>query len=308
MLNRLIGLVLFGIIVGVIVLNYKQILAFAQARELQGAAQKAVQAENWEKAVQVYEDGWHRYPDNADIGNRLAWYYAQNHDAKDAESAYRLVLKREPGNVNAQIGLGNLLKSEPPRVNEAVDIFRAALKKHPDDSVLLSQIGNLYVTAAENSQETREPTRKWLYDQATYYYQQSLKREPDQFQTQFNLGVAYQNLENLEPSAKAYCAALRIQPDSFQARYNLGMVLTELNFLDEGYRQMNRAVSILSGQGDMKAAMQMAQRVQNVKNSVYNNPNRAGLGKPSTPDFLETACLYTAPPEGTESNAQTPSN
>lgn len=292
MLNRLLGIFLFGVIVAVLVLNYKNILAFSQTHELQASAQKVVTAQQWDKAVQIYEDGLKRYPENADIANRLAWYYQQTNQAERAEKTYRHVLQKNPDNVNARIGLANLLKQDPTRINEAVDVFRVALRKDPENEVLLSQIGDLYETAAENPQETRESVRKDLYTQAAYYYQLSLKLEPQQFQTQFNLGVAQQNLKNLQPAVKSYCGALAIQPDNYQARYNLGMVLTDLNFLEEGYRQMDRAVEILSQEGEMKDAMRMAQLVQNVKNGVYYNPSKQGLGHSETPTFMEKGCFY----------------
>jgi tetratricopeptide (TPR) repeat protein len=291
-MNRLLGVILLGIIVAVIVLNYRPLLLFSQNHELESASKRAVQVENWEKAVQVYEDGVKRYPDNAEAGIRLGWYYYKNHQADKAEIAYRQVLRKDSENLNARMGLANLLKNERKRINEAVDQFRMALKKHPDDAVLLTQIGNLYVTAAESPDEKREGIQKQLYGNAAYYYEQSGKVNPYQFQTQFNLGVAYQHLENLQPAAKAYCAALKMNPNSYEARYNLGLVLTNLNFLAEGYRQMGQAVDLLSTQGSMQDAMKMAQLVQRVKNSVYNDPDKKGLGQEPKPDFIDAACLY----------------
>jgi tetratricopeptide (TPR) repeat protein len=199
--------------------------------------------------------------------------------------------------LNARLGLAELLRNDPARMNDAVDQLRLALGKYPANPVLLTQIGDLYATAADNPKETRTSVQQWLYAQAAYYYEQSLKRNPKQFQASSRLGVAYQNLRRLQPSAKAYCDALGLQPESYQARYNLGMVLTALRFREEGYRQMDRAVADLAEDGRMKTAMWLAQQVQNIKNAVYASAEKAQPGSTEPkPTFLEPSCLFPKKP------------
>jgi tetratricopeptide (TPR) repeat protein len=295
MLKRALGFLFLLAIGAILAFNFKRILVFGQAHEIRQAAQPAVTAKNWEKAIQAYEKGWKQYPDNPSIMVRLAWLYQQAGQPERAEETYRGVLKRDPDHVEAAIGLANLIKAKPSRVNEAVVILRKALKANPTDARLLSQIGNLYKTAAENPAEKRESTRKWLYDQARYYYQASLKQNPRQFQTQFNLGVVYQSAEKLQNSAQAYCKAAIMLPDSYESRYNLGMVLSELDYLEEAYRQMDRSVKILVEKGDIETAQSMAIRVQHVKNRIFNS-GRQGLSSRTDPPFLDQACLVKPMP------------
>jgi hypothetical protein len=41
----------------------------------------------------------------------------------------------------------------------------------------------------------------------------------------------------------------------------------------------------------MKRARQVAQKAQNVKNGIYNNPERRGLTSKTHPNFLDPKCL-----------------
>jgi len=293
MIKRAIGFLLLLAIVAVLGLNFKRILAFGQAHEIKQSAQKAVDAGNWEKAIQLYEAGRKQYPDNAAIAMRLAWLYRRNNQPKQSEATYRAILKREPENADARLGLAMLLEDSPGRINEAVIELRKALKTQPNSPRLLAQIGNLYKSAAENPAEKRDETKKWLYGQACYYYRAALKFNPRQFQTQFSLGVVEQNLKNLQPAAKAYCQSIILKPDSYEAHYNLGLVLSDLDYLEEAYRQMDRAIKILTEKGEIDTAQGLALRVQMVKNKVFNS-GRQGLSSHQDPPFLEKACLTPA--------------
>lgn len=299
MLQRVLSFGLFLIIVVVGIFNFKTILSFGRANQIEQSAKKAIQAQNWEKGIQLYEEGAKQFPENNNIATRLAWLYRKNGQPDKAEALYRNVLKREPGHQDARMGLANLLKNDPKRINEAITELRQALKEHPPDSRLLATIGNVYQTAAENPEEKREDVQKWLYGQARYYYEQSLKLNEKQFQPLFHLGIGYQNTGDNTAAAKSYCKALAVRPDSYEARYNLGLVLSDLNFEDEAYRQMERAIRILSDRNEMGQAQSLAIQVQNVKNRIFNS-NRRTLGAHEAPPFLDKACLL---PSLTESVA-----
>jgi tetratricopeptide (TPR) repeat protein len=293
MLRRLL---VFLIICGLVVaagLNFKPILRYGEAKLVEAAAQTAINAQNWTKAIEIYETGLREHPQNVEIAERLGWLYQQAGQMEKAGQLYRSMLQADPDNLPAQLGLGQIAAASPEHFNDAVLVYRKALKKHPDNAELLYQIGNLYKAAAENPKETRASMRKWLFDQARYYYQMSLRSNPRQFLAQFNLGIAYQQQENLQPAAKAYCQAITLNPASFEARYNLGLILSELNYLEEAYRQMGQAVQLASQQTGEEGAMQLARRVQNIKNSIYNNTSRQGLSAKGKPEFLDEKCLVT---------------
>jgi len=273
----------------VVMLNYKSLMAMGQERIVSQQAEGAISVQNWEKAINLYEQAHHEHPGNARISLRLAWLKLMAEQPAEAETIYRDILKSEPGQLEASMGLAAILDNDPRHINQAVLLLRDALKSHPNDSHLIAETGNVYKIAADNPQETRQDTKKWLYDLAIYYYQASLKLNPRQFQTQFNLGVSSQAVEQPQQAAQAYCKAIGLNPKSYEARYNLGLALSELNFQSEAYRQMDAAVKLL-GEDDMESAQALAVKVQNVKNGVFNSGDK-GLSSNENPDFLDKACL-----------------
>lgn len=343
MLRSLMGFILVLAIVGVLVIFNKPILTWAQAEMTYRQVQDTLEtpAPDWSRVLSAYEGAQHQYPDNMEIANRLAWVYLKMNQPDRAEALYRDILKRQPGNMDAQVGLANVIKANPGRYNEAVDIFREAKQAHSQDPYLLSQIGSLYKTAAENPQETRPQMRQWLYDIARYYYELSLQLDKTQFTTNFNLGVAYQNLYELDPAktseqcellpkdpmdpkwkdgcklrqaARSYCRAIIIDPESYETHYNLGLVLNSMNYLNEAYRQMDRAVELLSRQASSENAassageevQMLARKVQNVKNANFRDPSKQGLMAPDDPSFLGgdyRKCLTTYKPDGDKAPA-----
>lgn len=291
MIARILGFVVFVAIVALLVLNGRQIIEFSVAQGLKNSTQASVKAGNWPNAIKEYEKGVKENPDNLAVALRLGWLYLKNNQPGKAEALYKSILKVQPDSLEAQVGLANAIQRDASRLNEAVDVYRAALKKHADDPQLLNDIGNLYKRAAENPDLEHPEMRSWLYDNARYYYGHALAVKPESFQSNFNLGVAWQNLGNLKPASRAYCRAIELRPNSYEARYNLGLVLVDLNYLDEGYRQLNRSIDILREQGDMATAQKMAVRVQQIKNSVFNSPDRSGLSSEEAPPFLGAGCL-----------------
>jgi len=273
----------------VLMLNLKSIMALGQEHIVSRQAAGAISMQNWEKAIDLYEHAHRQYPTNSPISLRLAWLKMRDQKPDEAEAIYRDILKNDPNQVEAAMGLAALLETDPKRINQAVLLLRQALRADPGNSQLITQIGDIYKTAAENPQETREEMRRWLYDLALYYYQASLKLNPKQFTTQFNVGVTNQAMAQPELAAQAYCKAIILNPKSYEVRYNLGLVLTDLNYQSEAYRQMDDAVSIL-GEEDMANAQALALQVQNVKTRLFNS-NRQGLSAKENPAFLDKRCL-----------------
>lgn len=287
--NFLIFLSLLGV-VAVLGINFKSILALGQERVVSNQADSAIAIKNWEKAIGLYEHAHREHPSNVLISLRLARLELMDQKPAEAEAIYRDILKNDPGQLEASMGLAALLDADPNRINQGVLVLRTALRNHPNHARLIAEIGNLYKTAAENPQETRKENRRWLYDLALYYYRASLKLNPRQFQTQFNVGVSSQAINQLQPAAQGYCQAIVLNPKSYEAHYNLGLVLSELNFQQEAYRQMDSAVKLLGESGDMDSAQALAINVQNVKNKVFNSGSQ-GLSSNVDPAFLDKQCI-----------------
>ena len=94
-------------------------------------------------------------------------------------------------------------------------------------------------------------------------------------------------------AARAYCKAITLMPDSYESRYNLGLALIDGDYIEEGYRQMDKAVDILKNRAtetDMLTAQKLAGQIQHVKSKVFHSDQVSGLDAAKRPDLPE-ACL-----------------
>ena len=289
LLGKLLGLLLFGAVLAVFAMNFRTLLYAGEAHLVDTSARSAIQSGNWDRAIELYEGGLRSYPNNPTLALRLAELYTRGEQTDKAMPLYQSILRKNPENTEARMGIAAIHGLSTEHRNDAVIELRKVLKKHADHPALLTQLGDLYKTAAENPLETREPVRQWLYDYARYYYQHALRWDPGQFRTQFNLGVAYHRRNHLQSAAQTYCRAILLNLHSYEARYNLGLALSELNYLEEAYLQMRLAVQLASEQSGKETAMAIAQRVQNVKNRNYYNAEKKGLSA-QPPTFLDAQC------------------
>lgn len=196
----------------------------------------------------------------------------------DAQTLFLRAIHLKPDVIDYQLAYGRFLQDDPIRRPEAIPLYRALLAKNPRNADILAALGDLYKAAGDNRDEDRPEVKNWLYDWATYYYRLSLKFKPAQFQPRFSLGVIYQVRQTFSTAerdqwrrkaAREYCNALKLTPDSSETRYNLGLILVDMRAMDAGFRQLARAVNILTDKNRIPEAQQVAQQVQFVKNSVF---------------------------------------
>jgi tetratricopeptide (TPR) repeat protein len=213
-----------------------------------------------------------RYPKDAAFHLALAKMYDSLGYKQRAIIHYFYALQCDPKLYSALLGAARL-----SRLNQqwhvARLLYQRALHLNPRDPVLLTELGDLYLDAA---QALPEPTRSYEWaayayrrsfrlQWAAYYFKKSLQRRSKHFRTRFELG--YIRLEQRQALAAAwnFCKALAIKPNRYEARYNLGLALLEGGFPKHGYATLKQAVEVLERTHDDLAAAQMRVQIQALK-------------------------------------------
>ena len=295
-LKWILGLSVVASLIALVVIYHEQITDFSDTWQLQKEANKAVANENFDKAIDLYEKGMTSHANNQELAVALADLYRIRGGMADrakAEALYQKLLEASPGNLTARVGYIDLLSEDPARLNEAVSQSRDALRVHQGEASVLSTLGDVFKRAAENPCENRPKMRHWLYDWAIYYYRNALTHHPKHYATQFNLGVAYQQNDQLEKAATHYCNALLLSPGRYEVHYNLGLVLSELRLVEEGYRHLAYSLDILRESDRMDQARQLAEQIQAFKSSLFQDEKYSGLAPHAEmPEgFLDKRCL-----------------
>lgn len=307
---KFLAITLFLTLIGLVVVFNKEITSFSDVNYVTQQGNHALDQENWRKATEIYEKGLKDHPEQVGFAMTLADLYHQQEQDDKAEALYQKLLEVDPRNLKARIAYARLLMQDSKRINEAVNLCRLALKKEgakdspqagSNDPLLLTTLGDIFKQAADDPHEKRRKVKRWLYEWAIYYYRQALKADPSNFQARFNLGYAYQQVDNLEKSALEYCNAMMLSPDSYEVHYNMGIVLVELHAVDEGYRHLTRSIEILRDQDREQDARVLAEQVQAYKNTVFQNNLSGGLNQRNVPKVVDERCMITAP--GPEASA-----
>ena len=183
---------------------------------------------------------------NRDFNEAVASH--QRGDLRQAERAYRKILKKNPHFMNAYQNLGMLLV-EDNRQADGIRVMERGLEMDPRHSGLLSLLSNVFqqmgqMEAAKKHAQamvTYHPEKAEAYYNLALYHQQS--EESDQamklldkaielnmsfHQAYYNKGLLHYQDRELEKSKKCFETTLSIDPSLNAARVNLGRVEAEL--------------------------------------------------------------------------------
>ena len=158
----------------------------------------------------------------------LTW--AQSATYRDAESAFRAVIAKNPNSATAQSNLsGALLKRGA--IDEAIVHSQRSLELEPN-----FQFGHYNLGLAL--------LQKGNFEAAVEELRKVLGSNPNDFKTYYALGNALSKKGELDEAAASYQSALRLQPDLVDVHTNLANVLLEKAEIDAALTHYRRAVEL----------------------------------------------------------------
>lgn len=169
-------------------------------------------------------------------------------DLKQAESAYREIIDREPENADALHLLGVVLHQRDQN-DEAVELIQRAIAIKPDNASFHTNLGAAFRAADKT-------------DQARAAYQRALKLDPRNAKAHNNLGNLLKELDEPLPAIQHYRQAIRIDPDFAEAYHNLGSILADRDRLDEAIECFHRALCLKPNYADAHNGLGKALRQQ----------------------------------------------
>jgi tetratricopeptide (TPR) repeat protein len=200
------------------------------------------------------------------LNERMAPVILRDGRAKEAEAAYRDVIRSDPKNADLRDGLGVALMIQG-RVRESLEEFDRAVKLEPGKSLYRihramarTQAGR-YSEAeedfrvADNSPSPedrldvainrgRMRQRMGEYSAAETLFTAALARDPKSFDAVLGRGVARESRGEFAAAAEDYLEAVRLQPKSPDANLRLGLTLVTMKKTALGRRYLERTVEL----------------------------------------------------------------
>jgi Flp pilus assembly protein TadD len=171
-----------------------------------------------------------------------------------------------PEFTDAQVALNEGLKQlDENSTAKAIEALRQAVKLNPDLGEAHFQLGIAYaLLEKEQGQmtETAEPTptptpvkkgkivepaktdAEKSFESAVKAYEKHLKKNEEDDLAYFNLGLAYNKLNDDPKAEKALREAVKLKPDNTEYQTQLGEILIKLAQYDEAIRALKKALEI----------------------------------------------------------------
>jgi len=193
-----------------------------------------------------------------------------------AETLYRDMLRRSPGDITAIKALGNCL-FELGKLSEALDVYQHSLKLENDDYNVYLNLGNIasrlgmpeaaikFFTMVTNMRPADSAGYNNLasvlrsqgeYDRAIEILQTGVKVAPEEPKLWNTLGITAQEAGHRAEAETFYQEALRFDPDFSEAQANLGLMLVEDGRFADSINPLTEAIRMNSS--DARAHFNMS--------------------------------------------------
>ena len=123
---------------------------------------------------------------------------------------------------------------------QAVDLLENAYKKEKSSNQLKTSLVELLFEFG--NQQNDELVAN--YNDAVIIFKRITEIEPKNYRAHYNLGIAFQNLTQLDKALEAFQTAIDLKPDYYFCYYNIGLVLEDKKDLGKAIEYYEKALKI----------------------------------------------------------------
>ena len=240
------------------------------------------------KAIKYYNKGLKYFPGHYSAWHNLGNLYVSYEDYSSALYSYSQAFKYNPKMMIARMNYGVVATQKLGDFDGALKQFNAIVKTKrkllsipyifnnristkANKAIAYYNIGVTYRLKSLYENDDWEKQRKYLA-KAIEAYKKSLKIDPKNYDTLYNLGVAYHIAEKYDDAGLSYCKAIEVQPMSYEAHYNLAVLLRRLRYYEQAYEEIEKAATLVSALDENNAQQQYVAIVMNdIMRTMYGN-------------------------------------
>lgn len=249
---------------------------------------KAYQNLKMQKAIGYYNQGLKLYPQHYGAWYNLGNIYVAYEDYYSALYAYSQAFKYNPRMMIARMNYGIIATEKLGDFDSAIDQYKKIIKtkRHllsipyvynnrvsykENKAIAYYNIGVTYRLKSLYSNDDWELQRKYLA-KAINAYKKSIEINPNSYDTQYNLGLAYHVSGNYDEAGRCYCKAINLAPMNYEAHYNLAILLRKLGHYKEAYDEIDKASTLITALDKNSATQQYVAIVMNdITRNMYSS-------------------------------------
>ena len=201
----------------------------------------------------------------------LAGAYNKAGDDAAAIRYYRKVInEHRPDWVDARYILGSLLRKDPAKISEVIELYEQTLEKSPNAHEVLNALAML-----RRDHEKKD-------DDAIALLERALDAEPEYFESLYNLGVMRIQRGEDAQAVELLTRAFAQKPNDIELRVALGKVLPRVDRVDEAHDHLSFALKRSSDHGPAHANMAIVMgKLGRLDESITHLRRRIEIGPPS---------------------------
>lgn len=250
---------------------------------------KAYSQMNMQDAIGYYNRGLDLYPQHYSAWYNLGNIYVAYEDYHSALYAYSQAFKHNPRMMIARMNYGIIASERLGDFDTAIEQYRKVIDTKrtllsipyvydnrvsfvENKAIAYYNIGVTYRLKSLYANEDWEARRKSL-SKAIEAYQHSVELNPNNYDAQYNLGVAYHTVGDYERAGRCYCKAINSAPMNYEAHYNLALLLKKLKHYKEAYEEIDKATTLITALDGNSATQQYVAMVMNdITRNLHQNP------------------------------------
>ncbi|MDD3012189.1 MAG: tetratricopeptide repeat protein [Candidatus Gastranaerophilales bacterium] len=221
---------------------------------------------HFQEAIGKYNYAIKLFPEHYKANYNLGNIYVTYEDYNNAVSCYEKALIANPYYLNARINLGIVLSQQILDIDRAIVEYNKAINTNPfilnlpfvfnnkpsithSKAIAYYNLGIAYKNKSLLYKSDSMEARDYL-KQAAECYRNSIKIEPDSYESHYNLALTMQLLGVYLESLEEYCKSINLEPLDYKAHYNLAILLRQKFLYRESIKELEKAGLLLDVKGD----------------------------------------------------------
>lgn len=223
---------------------------------------KAYKHGDLQKAIDYYKKGLEFYPKHYEAWYNLGNIYVSYEDYYAAADAYEHAIQNKKNYTLARMNLGIVSAEKLGDFDAAISQYKSIIdsksflwfipfvfsnKKSEklNRGLAYYNMGVAYREKSLYGDEDKLYSNKYLED-AIHAYKNAARILKDDYDTLYNLAMAYQLTGDYSNAGLNYCKAISIKPMDYEAHYNLAILLRHLKMYKESYNELEKATILVS--------------------------------------------------------------
>lgn len=252
---------------------------------------KAYRHGDLQKAIDYYNKGLELYPEHYQAWFNLGNIYVSYEDYYAAAESYEKAIKYNKKFTLARMNLGIVSAEKLGDFDGAISQYKSIIgSKHflwfipfvfsnkkserTNRGLAYYNMGVAYREKSLYQDMDKQYSEKYLQD-AISAYRNAARILKNDYDTYYNLGLAYQLAGDTQNAGLTYCKAIELKPMDYEAHYNLAILLRHLKMYKEAYNEIEKATILVTNNSSDKNTTNYVFDILNEISGILliNNPN-----------------------------------